>query len=240
MVIPINEIVTGDCRSWMNLWQPESIGCILTSPPYNVGLNYEGYNDNLPDAEFRQFNAEWLTAAYRVAMDNSRMYVIVSNKMERWYPDLGESLGWKYIQRLTWCKPNFASGVSRKNMDWSVMSEDILLFHKGRPDKMLKTESVSYNWFIETVPQTNFKEGRIHVAQVPLGLAMHIIERTPGEPILDPFAGSGQICRAAKALGRSYIGIELSPIVAERARHFIAGETPRNYNAAQMNMEMTL
>jgi len=117
------------------------------------------------------------------------------------------------------------------------MTEDILLFRKGHRTSMLSSLICgTWNWFIETTPQRNFKEGRIHPAQMPIRLCLRILSRTPGEPVLDPFAGSGQVCRAAKALGRSYIGIEISENVANRARQFIAGVTPRNYNQNQLEL----
>jgi DNA modification methylase len=43
MMLPINQVITGNCIEVMANWEPESIGLIFTSPPYNVGLNYDGY-----------------------------------------------------------------------------------------------------------------------------------------------------------------------------------------------------
>jgi len=237
MILPTNVVLEGDCRDVMTTFPSCSIGLILTSPPYNVGLNYEGYDDNLSDDDFREFNRQWLQEAYRVMMDTGRMYAVVADKMMWWFKEMAENIGWTYVMKLVWCKPNFAGGSGKISNDWNYMTEDIILFRKGGRTPMLSSDiSGTWNYFVETTPQTNFKEGRIHPAQMPIKLCLRILSRTPGEPILDPFAGSGQVCRAAKALGRSYIGIELSPIVTERARKFVAGMTPRNYNAKQMDM----
>lgn len=221
-MLPLGEIVIGDCREVMATFPPESVGLILTSPPYNVGLNYDGFDDNLPENEFRQFNREWLEQAYRVAIDTARLYVVLHGEMLWWFRECAESVGWNYGQMLTWCKPNFVS-PSRISQDWNNMSEYILLFRKGKRTPMLNSNGIAttHNWFVEATPQSNFKEGRIHPAQMPLRLCKKIISRTPGEPILDPFAGSGQVLRAAKALGRAYLGVELVPQVAERASAFI-------------------
>jgi len=56
------------------------------------------------------------------------------------------------------------------------------------------------------------------------GLAIKMIEMlTPPEAIiLDPFVGGGTTCAAAKMLGRRYIGFEVIPDVAERARQRVA------------------
>lgn len=52
-----------------------------------------------------------------------------------------------------------------------------------------------------------------HSAQKPDKLLRYLIEAScpPGGTVLDPFAGSGAVLRAALALGRSVIGIEQDP-----------------------------
>lgn len=35
-----------DCLDGMKLIPDKSINCIITSPPYNVGLDYDNYDDN--------------------------------------------------------------------------------------------------------------------------------------------------------------------------------------------------
>jgi DNA modification methylase len=49
-----------------------------------------------------------------------------------------------------------------------------------------------------------------------------ILQHTrPGEVVLDPFSGAGTTCRAAQLHGRRYIGIELKPGEAEKAREWL-------------------
>jgi DNA modification methylase len=38
----------GDCRLVLAEMAPESVDLIITNPPYNVGVDYNGYNDSLP------------------------------------------------------------------------------------------------------------------------------------------------------------------------------------------------
>ena len=47
----------------------------------------------------------------------------------------------------------------------------------------------------------------------PLSVLLPLVEwlTVEGDIILDPFAGSGSMCVAAKQLGRKYIGIEINP-----------------------------
>lgn len=217
-----NKIITGDCVDIMSSYPDNSIGLIITSPPYNVGLNYDGFDDNLCEDDFRKFNYNWLAESFRISKESARMYVIISDKMLWWFREMAESVGWQYGQLLVWCKPNLVGKHGKITGDWNHMTENILLFRKGKRIPMQAGGSTNtFNWFVETIPQSNHKMGRHHPAQLPFSLCYKIISRTPGEPILDPFAGSGQVLRAAKSLKRSYIGIELVEAVAEKARDFV-------------------
>jgi DNA modification methylase len=48
----------------------------------------------------------------------------------------------------------------------------------------------------------------------------------PGDLMLDPFAGSGTVGVVALRLGRSFVGIELSPEYVELARRRIVDAAP--------------
>lgn len=197
----------------------ESIGVVLTSPPYNVGLRYDGYDDNMPDHEFREFIKKCLCEIYRVCKQSARAYFVISDSMLWWFRYTAEDVGFTYTQKLVWCKPNFVGSAGKVTNDWNYMTEDILLFRKGKRTPMQNGETTTHNWFVETVPQSNFKNGRIHPAQMPVSLCRRILDRTPGEPILDPFSGSCSVGVAAKQLRRPFVGIELVPSVVSSARN---------------------
>jgi len=52
-----------------------------------------------------------------------------------------------------------------------------------------------------------------HPAIFPLKVISNVIQllSVEGNVVLDPFCGSGQVCVAAKSLGRQYLGIDLNP-----------------------------
>jgi site-specific DNA-methyltransferase (adenine-specific) len=49
------------------------------------------------------------------------------------------------------------------------------------------------------------------------------VSSSPGELVLDPFAGSGTTLAVAKKLGRRWLGIELSPDYAQKIKERLAG-----------------
>jgi DNA modification methylase len=63
-----------------------------------------------------------------------------------------------------------------------------------------------------------------HYATFPEALIRPMVEActSPGDLVLDPFAGSGTACRLAMQLGRRYLGIEINPKYAALARSNLA------------------
>jgi DNA modification methylase len=213
-------IYCGDCLEIMPLMEPESVDLVVTSPPYNIDLDYGTYEDNLPQTEFVNLNKIYLLNLLKVMAKNSRMYIAVREKMLYWFKQLAEEMGFIYAQILIWCKPNFIGGTKRISGDWNNMTDFFLSFYKGKRTPMKRADEFginTVNWFVITAPQSNFNEGREHPAQWPIRLGIHLIDRTPSNIILDPFLGSGTTCVAAKNLNRKSIGIEINPKYCEIA-----------------------
>jgi DNA modification methylase len=59
----------------------------------------------------------------------------------------------------------------------------------------------------------------------------------PGDLVLDPFAGSGTTGVVALRLGRSFIGIELSPEYAEMARKSLETDRSKSGTLSMLNQE---
>jgi DNA modification methylase len=72
---------------------------------------------------------------------------------------------------------------------------------------------------------TGKEKGNEHPAPMPLELAEYLVRLSGGKCVLDPFAGSGTTLLAARNLGRTAIGVELSSEYAEMCSSRLSQQT---------------
>jgi DNA modification methylase len=140
-------------------------------------------------------------------------------------------MGWKFIEDIIWEKPegsapNRNGGFyrSRKPVAYkpNVITEYILVFQKPMnglidkilrktPDEIMDKSLVGDEYERTNVWRFNPETKSAHPAPFPMELPQKLIQYYSfvGDMVLDPFAGSGTTCLAAKKLDRNYIGIEL-------------------------------
>jgi DNA modification methylase len=217
----------------------ESVACIVTSPPYNVGLDYDGVGDLRPVAEYLGQAYVWAREMARVLMDSGRVWVNVAAAV----PGEGDD---RFALAATWHQALSAAGLRFRDwVVWDQVGQDaatawgsylspnapnlrgrhelILLFHKG-PWKRGRVEhndvarerwgELTRNvWRMPSAPRNG------HPAPFPAELPRRaiLLSTWPGEVVLDPFCGSGTTVRVARDLGRVGIGCDLSPAYATKS-----------------------
>jgi site-specific DNA-methyltransferase (adenine-specific) len=67
----------GDCIEVFNQLPAQSVDVIVTSPPYNLGIRYNRYQDSLTPAEYLQWTDAWIAAAARVLRTTGSLFLNV-------------------------------------------------------------------------------------------------------------------------------------------------------------------
>ena len=67
----------GDCRDIFAQLPSGSVDVIVTSPPYNLGIEYNQYQDTLSPMAYLEWTANWVTAAARVLAPEGSMFLNV-------------------------------------------------------------------------------------------------------------------------------------------------------------------
>jgi len=71
----INKIYNGDILEMFGKTPDNFIDLIVTSPPYNVGIDYSDWDDQKPMQEYFDWCKEWLSEAYRSLKDDGRIAI---------------------------------------------------------------------------------------------------------------------------------------------------------------------
>lgn len=103
------DLVVANSLDLMRRMKPGSCGVLCTSPPYNLGIKYEAYDDAISRADYLAWSAEWLALAYRVLADDGSFFLNIAGKpTDPLVPfqvlDLAIKAGFKLQNFITWVK----------------------------------------------------------------------------------------------------------------------------------------
>lgn len=81
---PAARIIHGDSLSWMEgVEGRESYHLVFADPPFNIGREYDGYNDNLPQEQYEEWTKNWLIAAYTLVRKGGLLYLHVPDDVAK-------------------------------------------------------------------------------------------------------------------------------------------------------------
>ena len=76
-----------DCVEVFRQLPARSVDVIVTSPPYNLGIQYSKYDDTLSASEYLEWTNTWVAAAARVLAPDGSLFLNVGGKpSDPWTP----------------------------------------------------------------------------------------------------------------------------------------------------------
>ena len=73
----------GDALEVFDALPAQSVGVIVTSPPYNVGVRYRSYDDALPGRRYLEWTDAWIRGAARVLAPDGSLFLNVGSTPTR-------------------------------------------------------------------------------------------------------------------------------------------------------------
>jgi site-specific DNA-methyltransferase (adenine-specific) len=71
----------GDCFAGLESFvRPESVDVVVTSPPYNIGVPYNGYDDRIPRDEYLAWINRWGALVGRVLKPDGSLFLNIGSK----------------------------------------------------------------------------------------------------------------------------------------------------------------
>jgi site-specific DNA-methyltransferase (adenine-specific) len=226
----LDKIILGDAREVLKKLPNNCVHLMVTSPPYNVGKEYD---EDLTLGEYLDFIEEVMREVYRVLVWGGRVCFNVANlgrkpyiPLHAYLIQLFEEIGFLFRGEIIWDKGDAVSGASTAWGTWMSavnpilrdQHEYIIVLSKGSfsREKKGKRDTITREEFLEFTksvwrfpPESAKKVG--HPAPFPEELPYRCIQlyTFKGDVVLDPFVGSGTTCVVAAKTGRHFIGIDI-------------------------------
>lgn len=230
----------GDAVELLSCLASPSFDLVVTSPPYNIGKEYETPR---PLDEYVEWCASWMKLLHQVTNEDAAFWLNLGYVS---VPEIGKAVPLPYllwhrnpfflIQEIVW---NYGAGVAAKK-SFSPRNEKFLWFVKN-PDRYyfdldaVRDPDVKYPnqkkngklkcnpngknpsdvWTFPKVTSGRDRSSRErteHPAQFPAAVIERIVLACsrPGDIVLDPFIGSGTVAEVAIKTGRLAVGVDIN------------------------------
>lgn len=228
-----------DCLK-VETFDREIFNLIVTSPPYNVGIEYHSNDDELNYEAYLAFSRQWLTNCYHWSLPEARLLLNVPlDKNKGGHHSVGadittlaQQVGWRYHTTIIWNEGN----ISRRTAWGSWLSasaphviapvELIIVLYKDswKKSRGSKISDITKDEFMAwTNGMWTFNgesKKRIgHPAPFPRELPRRCIKLFSyvNDVVFDPFCGSGTTLIESYLNQRYSIGLELDEVYCQLA-----------------------
>lgn len=241
-------VFKGDCRRLLSEIPDKTVQLVVTSPPYNIGKQYE---KRLKLEQYIEQQAEVIRECVRVLRDSGSICWQVGNFVDKGsivpldtalYP-IFRDLGLKMRNRIVW---HFEHGLHCSNrfsgryetIVWFTKTDDYVFnldpvrvpqkypgkkYFKGPKAGQYSCNPLGKNpgdlWTIPNV-KNNHVEKTSHPCQFPIELIDRLVLAltNPKDWVLDPFLGVGTTIAAAVRHKRRGVGAEVMPEYVDIAK----------------------
>ena len=235
------------CKSSENMDEipDDSVHLMITSPPYNVGKDYD---EDLSLDEYLELLTSVFGQAYKKLVTGGRACINIANIGRKPYIPLHAmvieimlDLGFLMRGEIIWDKSASGGGScawgswrSASNPVLRDYHEYILIFSKGsysknknqtKRDTIERDDFINWTKSIWTFPAVNAKKIG-HPAPFPIELPHRLINLYSYEEdvVLDPFCGSGTTCIAAIQNNRKYVAYDIKKEYVDLAEKRISNQ----------------
>ena len=227
----LDRIITGDVLEVMSKIPDNSIHLAITSPPYNVGKDYDNHNDKMDYKEYLDWLKKVWMETKRILIPGGRFALNIAPTGIRDFVPIHHDftnqmrkIGMKFRTEIIWYKQTmlkrtaWGSFKSPANPHIIPSWEYVLIFSKEqdrldgnfRKADITKDEFMDFSdGFWKISPETK-RNG--HPAPFPEELIYRLIKfySYKDNTVLDMFGGTGTVAVVAYKTGRHFIHIDIS------------------------------
>jgi site-specific DNA-methyltransferase (adenine-specific) len=233
----MHQLYHGDCLEILP--GMDRVPCLFADPPDGIGLDYDGYDDNIDEEEYLELMEQWLDTFVETAETvwlsfNTKWTTkvgVIAERLLGYYPGLECK---PCVQVFSFGQHNKYDFGNNHRPLWRFTWKDSPVYSNSPiyPDQ-IRIESerqkmgdkradprgrVPGDVFDFTRVVGNSKQRRKwHKTQLNEGLVERCIKSCTqeGDVVIDPFAGTGTTLRVCKGIDRSCITMDLSKVYCQ-------------------------
>lgn len=228
----INKIYCMDCLRGMKNIPKNSIDLIVTSPPYNIGIDYEGYDDNKDFVIYKKFLKDVFSEMYKIIKEKGLVVINVGNQRNTGLPHyvffILKECGFKIVKEIFWYKGLYY--IQGETIFVCSKTEEYNKFYE-KNDGFYSNNQFSTIWemrYKKGESKKNLNHNAFFVKQLPINFIK--INTKIGDLVLDPFMGCGTTAVACKELNRNFLGFEINKTYIETSMKRLSQRTLFDWN----------
>ncbi len=112
---PLNRIVTGDCIAGMNALPAGCVDLVFADPPFNIGYDYDVYDDRKESDHYLAWSRDWISAVHRALRPDGTFWLAIGDEYAAELKLLSQEVGFHCRSWVIWyytfgvnCKTKFS------------------------------------------------------------------------------------------------------------------------------------
>ena len=226
-----NKIICGDVLKEMKKIPNNSVHLVITSPPYNVGKEYDNHNDEMNYKEYLSWLLKVWKEVDRVLVFGGRFCLNIAptgikdfTPIHHDFSNQLREIGLIFRTEIVWYKQTmlkrtaWGSWMSPSNPHIIPSWEYVLIFSKNQPNMEGNKEDMDITADEFKVYSDGFwkispeKKRNGHPAPFPEELIYRLIKfySYKGNNVLDMFGGTGTVAVVSKKTKRNFLHLDIS------------------------------
>ena len=144
MVLPKNRIHQGDCVKLLAEVESAAVDLVFADPPFNIGYDYDEYDDRRDEGEYIRWCEEWISGVHRVLKPDGTFWLAIGDEYAAELKILSQRLGFHCRSWVIWYYTfgvNCVNGFSRSHTHLFHFVKDPTRFTFNRSNPQIRVQS---------------------------------------------------------------------------------------------------
>ena len=102
MNLPLNTIVLGDCIAEMNARPEGVVDLAFADPPFNIGYDYDVYDDKKERSHYLDWSKQWIAAVHRVLKPDGTFWLAIGDEYAAELKLISQDIGFTCRSWVIW------------------------------------------------------------------------------------------------------------------------------------------